>query len=101
MKASELMAAIVGALGAGAIGFIFFFAKQYFIRKDERQNKNEDRVDQARLDIAGINARLDEQTKTLQTIVKELGFIDRKLSKIFGFIDAPQRATDMSNKKTI
>lgn len=91
---TAIISAVVGCTVAGSIGLILFFARRYFVNRDTRSNKNEDHLDTARLDIAGVKAIQDMHTKYFSSIEKQLSAIDTKLTKVFQYIDAPKRATD-------
>ena len=84
----------IGALGAGLIGLLFFFVKRYFTNREEDHKETKGHVDAARLNIAGIEARLDEQSKILLAMASDLKFMQRQIERVFSYIDAPKRETD-------
>ena len=85
---------VIGAVGTGAVGLLFFFAKRYFTNREEMHRDTKRQSEKAALDIAGIQARLDEQSKILLETRDDVKFLIKQMAKVFTYIDAPERTTD-------
>jgi len=91
-----LFGGVLGAVGAGIVGLISYFIKQYFTTSEARLSKSEEKITDQMLALAGITARLDEQSRVLIDISAKLNFMEKQISKVFSVIDAPRRSTDIN-----
>lgn len=88
----------IGALGAGLIGLLFFFVRSYFTHREKTSDETRHKTDSAVIQIAKLEAKLEEQTKMLLDVRDDTKFIKRQLARVFEYIDAPQRSTDNINQ---
>lgn len=88
----------MGAMGVGAISMIFFFVRQYFVNRDERQKETSSTVHGVELAMAGVVGRLDSIDTSLKNLNSSVHFItEKQMPQIFKFIDATPRATDLNH----
>lgn len=87
-----------GATGTGVIGLLFWFVKKYFSNREDAHRDTKIKADSATIGVAKLEGVVEIQTKLIMEVRDDVKFMRAQMAKVFKYIDAPKRETDISKE---